>query len=196
MSTNIDFSPDEFSLLSDPDIIIKKKVVQSKIYELLEHTQIKISDVLGNYKDSLPANYGHAKISKGENYLNLPYMVLDYPSEFSKKNIFAFRTMFYWGNFFSSTLHLEGEYLENARQNLYAGATSLINSNTYISTGQSPWHYHYEADNYIALSQDNCSKLLHDSFVKLSTKIELDKWQNLPDLTAGYLQKLLQIITQ
>lgn len=195
MSTNIDFSLDEFSLLSDPDIIIKKKVVQSKIYELLELTQNKISDVLGNHEDSLPANYGHAKISKGESYLNLPYMVLDYPSEFSKKNTFAFRTMFYWGNFFSNTLHLEGEYLENARQSLYAGTTSLIKRNTYISTGKTPWHYHYETDNYIALSQENSSKLLHDSFVKLSTKIELNKWQNLPHLSAGYLQKLLQIIT-
>lgn len=194
MSTNIDFSLAEFSLLSDPDIIIKKKVIQSKIYKLLEHTQTKINNVLCNFEDSLPLNLSHAKISQGENYLNLPFMVLDYPSVFSKKNIFAFRTMFYWGNFFSNTLHLEGEYLEKARQRLYAGTTSLINSNTYISTGETPWHYHFEADNYVTLSQENCSKLLNDKFIKLSTKIELDKWHKLPDLSADYLQKLLLII--
>ena len=195
MSANIDFSIDEFSLLSDAEIIIKKKIIQIKIFKLLEQTQYEISNVLGNFENSLPENFNHAKISKGENYLNLPYMVLDYPSIFSKEDIFAFRTMFYWGNFFSNTLHLEGKYLEQSRQRLYADTPSLIKCNTYISVGETPWHYHYEANNYKELSQDNCSKLLSDNFVKLSTKIELDNWHNLPELSTSYLQKLLRIIS-
>ena len=194
MSTNIDFTTDEFSLMSDKDILIKKRVIQSKIYKLLEQTQARIGDVVGDFEAFLPVNFSHAKISQGENYLSLPYMVLDFPSSFSKNNIFAFRTMFYWGNFFSNTLHLEGEYLESSRQILYAGTASLIESNVYISTGKTPWHYHFEPDNYIALAQDNCSKLLHDKFIKLSTKIELDKWHKLPEMSAGYLQKLLLLI--
>ena len=48
------------------------------------------------------------KIAKGENYLQLPYVLLDYPRCFDKENIFAIRTMFWWGNFFSITLHLSG----------------------------------------------------------------------------------------
>jgi len=195
MSVNIDFSIDEFSLLSDTEIIIKKKIIQIKIFKLLEQTQRQISNVLGNFENSLPENFNHAKISKGENYLNLPYMVLDYPSVFSKKDIFAFRTMFYWGNFFSNTLHLEGKYLEKSRQRLYSNAPSLIKSNSYICMGKTPWHYHFEADNYIALTQGNSSKLLNDSFIKLTTKIELENWQQLPELSAQYLQKLLQIIS-
>ncbi len=147
MSTNVDITLDEFSLLSDPDILIKKKMIQKKIYKLLENTQTKIEVVLGQFEESLPVNFSDAKISQGENYLNLPYMVLDYPSVFSKQNTFAFRTMFYWGNFFSNTLHLQGEYLEKTRQQLHAGSASLFNSNTYISTGETPWHYHFEADN-------------------------------------------------
>ena len=196
MSTNVDITLDEFSLLSDPEILIKKKIIQNKIYKLLENTQAKIEVVLSQFEESLPVNFGHAKISQGENYLNLPYTVLDYPSVFSKQNTFAFRTMFYWGNFFSNTLHLQGEYLEKTRQRLYAGTTSLINSNTYISTGATPWHYHFEADNYLLLSQENRSKLLHDNFIKLSTRIELDNWFNLPDLSAEYLQNILRIITE
>lgn len=195
MSTKIEFSLDEFSLLSDPDIMLKKKLIQSKIYTILEETQTQISNVLVNFEDSLPISFSHAKISKGENYLSLPFMILDYPSVFSKKNIFAFRTMFYWGNFFSNTLHLQGDYLEKVRQQLYAGSALLINSNTYISTGETPWHYHFETDNYMPLTQENCDKLLSDKFVKLSTKIELNNWQKLPDLSADNLQKVMQIIT-
>ena len=40
------------------------------------------------------------KISRGENYRGLPYLILDYPAYFSQKDIFAFRTMFWWGHFF------------------------------------------------------------------------------------------------
>ena len=103
--------------------------------------------------------------------------------------------MFYWGNFFSNTLHLEGKYLENNRQRLYSDTPSLIKSNSYISMGKTPWHYHFEADNYLALSQGNSSKLLNDGFIKLSTKIELENWQKLPELSVEYLQKLLKIIS-
>src|SRR4051812_18837239 len=48
------------------------------------------------------------KISRGERYKELPYVILDYPRHFSKADIFAFRTMFWWGHYFSATLHLSG----------------------------------------------------------------------------------------
>ena len=73
--------------------------------------------------------------------------------------------------------------------------SKVSQSNSYISMGKTPWHYHFEADNYLALSQGNSSKLLNDSFIKLSTKIELENWQKLPELSVEYLQKLLQIIS-
>ena len=50
------------------------------------------------------------KISKGENYKGLPWLVLDYPRYFNKEDIFAIRTLFWWGNFFSITLHISGKY--------------------------------------------------------------------------------------
>jgi hypothetical protein len=55
----------------------------------------------------------NGKISRGENYQLLPYIILDYPSYFSRNNIFAVRTMFWWGNFFSITLHLSGDHKIN-----------------------------------------------------------------------------------
>ena len=50
------------------------------------------------------------KISRGENYNGLPYVMLDYPRCFGKEDVFAMRTMFWWGNFFSITWHLKGKY--------------------------------------------------------------------------------------
>ena len=34
------------------------------------------------------------------------------PAVFSKENIFAIRTMFWWGNFFSISLHVSGKYFK------------------------------------------------------------------------------------
>ena len=58
------------------------------------------------------------KISKGENYKDLPYVMLDYPRCFQKEKTIAIRTFFWWGNFFSINLQLSGEYKEQALPSL------------------------------------------------------------------------------
>src|SRR5450631_2869683 len=50
------------------------------------------------------------RISKGENYKGLPWVVLDYPRAFGRLDVLAVRTLFWWGNYFSVTLHLKGVY--------------------------------------------------------------------------------------
>ena len=48
------------------------------------------------------------KITRGENYQLLPYVILDYPRCFQKEQVFAIRTMFWWGKGISITLHVSG----------------------------------------------------------------------------------------
>jgi len=52
------------------------------------------------------------RISKGENYKGLPWVVLDYPRCFGRDDVLAVRTLFWWGHYFSVTLHLKGSYKE------------------------------------------------------------------------------------
>jgi hypothetical protein len=54
---------------------------------------------------------GNAKISRGENYRGLPWVMLDYPRVFGREDVLAIRTFFWWGHSFSVTLHLKGSYL-------------------------------------------------------------------------------------
>ncbi|MEI9808974.1 MAG: hypothetical protein WDO16_14545 [Bacteroidota bacterium] len=72
------------------------------------------------------------KISKGENYKGLPYLVLDYPRYFEKDNHFAVRSMFWWGNFFSSTLHLSGIYKKKYTSAIEASFTQLQENDFFI----------------------------------------------------------------
>ena len=71
--------------------------------------------------DRLPAEVAEIspKISKGENYNGLPYVMFDYPRFFTKENVFAVRTFFWWANYFSVTLHLKGEYKEMFAETIF-----------------------------------------------------------------------------
>ena len=135
-----------------------------------------------------------AKISRGENYKGLPYLVLDYPSVFTKNNILAFRTMFYWGNFFSITLHLQGDYLTLNRDVLHSKIAQLQALELFISTGNSPWQYHYSSDNYLPIAPLDKEKFFTDSFIKLSQRIPLNEYASLPDKAASFVRTFLEFL--
>ena len=97
------------------------ELVQNSEWILAKHSIIKkVYGMFGDLNELINAepesfNYlfpeknknQNGKISKGENYRHLPYVILDYPAFFDKENIFTVRTIFWWGNFFSVTLHLD-----------------------------------------------------------------------------------------
>lgn len=182
----------EFNLMNNHEILFTKREVQSKLYQLLALTKIKIKESIGAKIPEFSLNmWPSGKISKGENYKSLPYLMLDYPCSFSKQDIFAFRTMFYWGNFFSITLHLQGRYLDINRESLVGILPQLIKDELYISNGSAPWHYHYEPNNYILLSDSAHNKIRSDSFIKISKKINLAEYKNLPEIAALFITGLL-----
>ena len=138
------------------------------------------------------------KISKGENYQQLPFVVLDYPKLFTDKSVFSFRTMFWWGNFFSITLHLGGRALENYRHNLIKNIDSLKNTGIYICTNSTPWEYHYKKDNYVLIDEmENAS--LHEilenkDFIKLSRKIGLTEFKGVVEFCRESFSSFLTVL--
>jgi hypothetical protein len=144
----------ELLILQDKDFLLTKAAVLQKITELLEDTREEIKRCVENSNFSFPDGTGllDGKTSRGENYKNLPYMVLDYPALFSKNSIFAYRTMFWWGNFFSATLHLEGIALDDYRNSIRLNLDEIFNKDVFIGVGDTPWQYHYEEDNYSLFS--------------------------------------------
>ena len=186
----------EIEVISDTEFLITKRAAINKIDELLSQTQKKISK---NFKSStLPFpskdEFSNGKISRGENYRGLPFLVLDYPAMFSKENIFAFRTMFYWGNFFSVTLHLQGESLEYYRNHILNNFNELLHKNIYISVGETPWEYHYESDNYIPLLENNQELIKTCPFLKLSKKLEINEWKKVPEFASEFFEIILGIL--
>ena len=104
--------------------------------------------------------------------------------------------MFWWGNFFSSTLHLQGKSLDLYQELLFKNAHKLANDEIYICINKSPWEYHYNSDNYILLSEFNLKKIKDLQFLKLSKKFELSDYNKLPNLASDLLIQLLTVLTR
>ncbi|MCM5529974.1 hypothetical protein [Parasegetibacter sp. NRK P23] len=112
------------------------------------------------------------KISRGENYQGLPYVMLDYPRIFGKEDIFAIRSFFWWGKGFSIHLHLQGKYVEQYRDVVLETGAKY---GWLISRHSSPWEYDFEQDGYV---QINKKKLPAHGFLKMGKLLPLEHWEN------------------
>lgn len=176
--TKIQFSAQEMDLLADPGWILTKNSILEKVQLFLGEllfVQHKIIEQAGRYLPAEVVNTS-AKISKGENYKGLPWRVLDYPRYFVQEDVFAVRTMFWWGHFFSTTLHLSGRFKPKFQQNILSALPQLDRNDFYICINEHQWHHTFEADNYRKagdISSDLKKQLEEKSFLKLAKKIPL-----------------------
>jgi hypothetical protein len=196
----IRLSAKEMELVMNADWILTKNAVIQKVNLLLGSLHPLQQEMLNKASASLPVEVVKttAKISKGENYKGLPYLVLDYPRYFDKENVFAIRTMFWWGNFFSITLHLSGRYQRQFESRIIADHSALVKDDFFIATGSDEWEHHFEEDNYSLLKNLNQQEfgqcITQSSFVKLAQNISLQQWDNAPVLLTGSFNRILQML--
>lgn len=139
------------------------------------------------------------KIFKGENYKNYPYVNMDFPRVFSTDSIFAFRSMFWWGNHFSFTLHLQGEAYNDMAGNLAAHAHRLQGKGYFQCVNDSPWEYHFGRDNYQPIEEVSAAGKInadpdHKSFIKISRRLELDDYQTIVAFGTETFRELLDCL--
>jgi hypothetical protein len=181
--TKMDFSDEEMDTMLNADFFRIKHVVIQKVYELFGELEsiLKAEPLLKQIQfENLETVSG--KIFKGENYRKLPYVLLDYPKLFSADNIFSFRSMFWWGNEFSFTLHLQGQALEKHRAQLEKNLESIQGREFYFCVNNSPWQYSFSDDNYVLLDKlyenkkEVNSIIASKEFIKLSRRIPLKEY--------------------
>lgn len=189
-------------MVQNTDLILTKNQIMQKAKLLLEQLQQDFIEYSKDHQNNLPDEVSTSvpKISKGENYLGLPYLILDYPRCFNKENIFAIRTMFWWGNFFSINLHLSGSYkssYENSAISLYL---LLKKEKYFISINQNEWEHHFEKSNYARI--DTLSKAAYEknirkfSFLKIAYKIPVAKWDEVAEKLTHHFKILIGIVYQ
>jgi len=184
-SAKIHLSNLETELINNKEWILTKHSIINKVYQLFGEMHKIYKQISTQNKTSLPEFYKNAggKISKGENYEGLPYVMLDYPALFSKENIFAIRTMFWWGNFFSISLHVSGKNIriQSDFSNLL---TYLREKDFFVCVNENEWQHNFEPSNYISaaeLDEQRLTEILKRNFFKISKKLQLNKWNEVPE---------------
>jgi hypothetical protein len=191
-------SDKELMMIEDTDFLISKINIIYEIESLFEITKDRLSEIVTKRNDIFfqENDFGKGKISKGENYRSFPFVILDFPAIFDSKNVFAFRTMFWWGNFFSATLHLQGKFFEHFKPKLLANFDLFLNQNIYICIAETPWEYHFGKDNYVQLSEKHKIYIENSPFLKLSKKFQLEQIESVPQITSSFFLNLLKVLSE
>lgn len=181
--TKVALSIEELACFQNKEFFDLKRQIHSKITSAMNDICADLKDLCKNRIElhNIICN-NEPKISRGENYLNYPYWILDYPRCFEHNNVFALRTMVWWGNEISFTLHISGTYKHIWEKSLSANV-NLWPDDTYICVGESPWQYHFQKCNYqltSSLTKKEITYILRKkNFIKLSRRIELSDFENI-----------------
>lgn len=176
--SKIHLSSTEIELMQNAEIILTKNRVLEKMKLLLEEVQKKQIDFTAKNDLTDEIFKVSPKISRGENYLGLPYLILDYPRQASENNFFFIRTMFWWGKFFSCTLHLAGSSKEIFKERIKEFYPQL--KNYYISISNDQWAHHLEESGYRRIHsmtqeqfEETCENFDH---IKIAGRHSLAEW--------------------
>lgn len=195
----IQLSAEETELINNAEWFLAKHSVIKKVYELFSHLQTVMQTEIRCYKYLFREDIKNqkGKITRGESYLLLPYVVLDYPT-FWKNDILAIRTMFWWGNFFSVTLQLSGVEKEKFTADPTIAFSYLQKNDFFICINEDAWQHHFEEDNYkgaSTLSLTEFELILKNPFFKIAKKISVKEWKKTPDFVIKAFREILVFLT-
>ncbi len=185
-------SPEEKALVSNAAWLHLKHRIMEKAMHLLAEVQAAVAALpqWAALPAAGPALALGPKISKGERYKDLPYVILDHPRLFSRDDIFALRTMFWWGHDFTATLHLAGHSLARHRAALLPARAQLAAAGAQLYLPADPWQHEISEGIYQPLEQCMPAAWAHavdGAFLKLARPFALDNWEKIvPEVTEFY----------
>jgi hypothetical protein len=202
-SAKLQLSAEELALVRDPGWILTKNSIISKVVALFaglseEWRAAWEGNGLGAALATLvPAS--EPKISKGENYKGLPYVMLDYPRMFGREDVCAIRTMFWWGHAFSVTLHLKGKYKDLFLPVIRERAAELSAAGFEVGVSDDEWEHAHTPETYRPFADENgrdedaTEEMISLPFLKLSARCGLEHWNEAPEWLSGQYRVLLRV---
>jgi hypothetical protein len=193
----------EHELVVNADWILTKNAVIQKLYTFFGQLSQTYQSLV-EQSPSLaiePAFNTPPKISRGEQYEGLPWVMLDYPRLFHSEDVFAIRTFFWWGNQMSITLQLKGKYQQfytNAIQQYF----QLRKGNPHPQyewficvNPEDAYQHHFREDNYQAAASFPPAAIPQLPFIKLAKKIPLEEWDDMEFFLQQTFTDMLQLLT-
>jgi hypothetical protein len=190
---NVSLSSFELQLVTDPGWILTKNEIIEKVCRMfggLSELYLKEAEQF-----SLPSKVLQTspKISKGENYKGLPYVMLDYPRCFGKEHVLAVRTFFWWGHYYSCTLHFKGQYKHQYESAIAAALTNGLLNGSLINQSNEEWNHDLKED--MKPVEQIHPNLLHElDVIKIVREYSFENWNNVPANLLQQFQLYMRIL--
>jgi hypothetical protein len=179
-------SAEEMRLVTDPAWILTKNSVMGKVVAMF--AELSGEWRTGRLPTAMPPT--EPKISKGENYKGLPWVMLDYPRVFGREDVCAIRTMFWWGHAFSLTLHLKGEYMRIFLPGIMERREELVAAGFGMGISDDEWAHEHTEETYGPLTDTGGR-----TWLKLSARVGLEHWEETPKKLTGLYNLLLEVLS-
>ena len=176
-------SPRELAIVTDKEFILTKHQIIQQVFDLFQQQVPFIQQHLQTFWNSQIGSDSLPKISRGDHYRQLPFVVMDYPAVFDKQDRVAIRTLFLWGDSFSVTLHVAGKYKMLLWHQILHNLIQNPTLPYYIGVSKNEWEHHFEEDNYLpifSLSPSSLLKRMEESpFIKIALRYPLAQWNDM-----------------
>ena len=198
--SKIQFSQEELNLAENAEWILTKNGIIRKIMSVFGTLADEYRKSLEDKMASLPQETFSfsPKISRGEQYQGLPYVMLDYPRVFSKDDVFAVRSFFWWGNYTSLTLHVKGRYKDLFLEKISKGIQFFSEENYSVAISDDEWRHDFEIENYTSVKG---SELLFEEitkqkeFIKLAKRWPIRQANQMVELFATQFANVMNVLT-
>lgn len=195
-NTNLMLSEEERRIAKDASVILTKNRIIQYVYNLFG----QISSEDRSKWDLLTSSAGiiGPKISRGENLSGLPWVMLDYPRIFTNNDVLAIRILFWWGNFFSITLHTKGLYQDRISNSILNNLHLLAEEGWSVGIGDDPWIHDHNIETYQPIATTD--KKVIDSMIRskehfrISKKYDLEQWDSLENSLKADRRELFAIL--
>ncbi len=192
----MEFNKNQLKLIKTTTFFEDKRIllqdVSSEFSEICE--QLKNSYANHSFKISFLPSITSSKITRGENLKGLPFLMLDFPKQFSKTEIFSFRLLFWWGNGFTLFLHLKNNQLDRIAKKVIEERKHFYNEGFLISTGGNEWEHDCLSKNYKHLEDFTVEKPLN--FIKFAYSIPFNQSSDLISTIAKKSDFLLAFLSK
>ena len=149
------WSEKELRLVNHVEVFQNKPTILKKVEQRLITLQKELAQEVNLISANLPSGIDLVKnqIARGENHNGFPYLSLDYPQNFSKKEMLTMRTLFWWGHYLGFSFILKGEKLSMYLERLIENCHKKSYKNIYVSIAPDPWEWEIIDENFVLASQ-------------------------------------------
>jgi len=152
--TSEDWRPKDLEMISHVEVFQNKpailKKVESRLTKLKEAMALELLACVAQLPKG--TNIEKGQIARGENHNGFPFLSLDIPQNFSKTEMYTYRTLFWWGHYLGFSLILKGEKLKTYFQRLAENCSEPTFQNVYLSQAATPWEWRLGQQYFIPVS--------------------------------------------